>query len=52
MSAQQTEPLDPDSPKGRQIAAELTELLAEFRIAIKKRRQQEQTATDQQGRAA
>lgn len=47
-----TEPLDPDSPKGRQIAAELTELLAEIQLAIASRRRQRQTTDQQQGRAA
>lgn len=38
MTSDRVAPLDPDSPKGKQIAAELTELLAEFRLAIAERR--------------
>jgi hypothetical protein len=36
---QPVEPLDPDSDRGQELRAELTELLASFRLAIAERRQ-------------
>lgn len=45
-------PLDPRSPKGRRIAAELTELLAEFRLEIADRDRKRRLAAAEPGRAA
>jgi hypothetical protein len=52
--AQTTIPLDPDSPKGKQVAYELTLLLEEYEedIARRKREAVEQAAGDAPGRAA
>ncbi|RGC68394.1 hypothetical protein C5N14_13770 [Micromonospora sp. MW-13] len=33
----QVEPLDPDSPEGRQIADDLSQVLAEIELAIERR---------------
>ncbi|MEU4777502.1 hypothetical protein [Micromonospora sp. NPDC023633] len=38
------ERLDPDSPKGRQIAADLTRVLAEIELEIRQRKAAEQAA--------
>ncbi len=44
-------PLDPDSPKGRETAARLTDIFARVRLAIAERRTTVQQAP-QGGRAA
>lgn len=52
MSQQQVTPLDPDSPEGRRVAAELSEVLANARIAIEERRREASLAADRMERAA
>jgi len=52
--AQQTIPLDPDSPRGRELAYELTLLLEEFEedIARREREAQQEAEAAEPGRAA
>lgn len=45
-------PLDPDSPKGREVAERLTELLAEFRLAIAARERRAAAGTTDTTRRA
>lgn len=44
MTTQHVEPLDPDSPRGRQVAAELTTMLAEISLAIAERKRRREQA--------
>lgn len=45
-ATQNVTPLDPDSPKGKRIAKELTEVLAQIRVEIEAAQRRTSTASE------